>query len=319
MWFVILVPLGVAWLVISCGGMLLGEWWGFMLFGTVGILGGIRRLVRGRKVNSPWSVRVLAIVAVIGVTFFFMGSWRLVGAIRLINRTDQYVQQHDVQTLISELDRLKGKENRERCIGALAQILQDTNLSSERFDLGIQYLYGYLNDPESADRQKIEEAIYLIAHERIIERFESSISDIANSADEVEIGESLVYAGLPAGHVALMQAGKLPQDLFVGKTLPDVQHVLDGLAGIAVIRQVDVKVGVYTSETSSNFMGKALQIHWHVAVVDMLTHKVVAVTHLVGSSPPDELKTEYGNPIDRRGDPPSSHSLQLWIESLERY
>lgn len=98
-----------------------------------------------------------------------------------------------------------------------------------------------------------------------------------------------------------------------------MQKVLNDLVGVAVIHRVEiVEVGEYRAKQSGNYMGRALQIHWHVAVVNVRTSKVVAITHLVGSPPPDELEVGHGGPLDYKGDPPSIDSLRLWLESLER-
>ena len=156
----------------------------------------------------------------LSVTFLLIGSWYLVGTIRLNSRIGRYVKQRYVQTLISELARLKGTENRERCIGALATILQIPNLPSDRFDLGIQYLYGCLNKPHSTERWAVKDAIYLIAHSRIIGKFESSVSAIASSADEVESRETRICESLPIGDITIMQTHRLVRDMLLEKHYP---------------------------------------------------------------------------------------------------
>lgn len=325
--FLVLALLFGFWLN-GVSSMMQGVWWGFVVFGTIPILLITGYLLLSRQEpETPltrFRKRLLCLGAILFFVFIPLGIWRLIRACSWSSSVEYAIKREDTSTLLGMAKRAYWHSDGKSAIEALGKVLTDKNITDERFSSAIAYLYTHMTEIKSPYNEEAEAVVLRIARSLLIEPFEKQAEEEANKLSESDYQIGKQIGDIPVGQAVMLYQGRLPDDMFIGKTLDEVQNALNEIAVVIVIKKKREAIGKYKSVgagVNSSYAGTGYQIYWNTAAYDVRTTKIIATTQFLGQMPPERVTITQGSPSSDdvyEGAPPEYDTVTSWLTDLRQ-
>jgi hypothetical protein len=115
----------LGWFFVSWLGIVIGEWWGFLIFGAGWFLCLFPRLYPSQffRTGSALRNRVYELAAVAGVLLISFGIWRFIAENAFDRRIEAYADANDAAALVREVKQVSWTLERCRAVDALVKAI----------------------------------------------------------------------------------------------------------------------------------------------------------------------------------------------------